>query len=1012
MKRARQNLTAIQLPKRAFTLIERLGVIGIITVLIAILSPVITRAQQATSQIAVPQDHSAVRVEVLEERLAAIAKRMDGCYREAGSRVDIAQFDGNELQRQGRPYPPELTAEIDAADKRLRLQWSKLESERSTIQTKLAQATDGDGGTLLQIRNLSNGGSGETGWFALRQAAVVLSDGIRIVVPARDFKGGAYRDLYSYQCDPSPMVAVYGRQSSNQSIRALISVPRGIHQAQLEISGLDHDKPGIVPIEISINGVRVWSGPNEFKKIGWSDRRYAVPDNAWSRTVERTTSETVAADLNAFESKVADFEKSAPKTADSIDSASRGARQGLVWRKREYPDDWWSRGFLRGICYETDSVLGPEYFRPWFLDNKEYVAKAFDAAKVNLIYEYPSGVDEAGFTKQYREFAKYNDQIGTPSVSVYWPASAPKPTPDMPVPAGLYTNAVRASTGITHELSALTSTGSDPSVLRGVAIDEPRIDDEQRFNQVPEILAAFRDYLKRRAPDLAAAGIVIDSSKPPVLKCTSDADRPAWMEWQYFKMEYATNFYRELSKAMAAQHRIQLLVAQDYSIFEPQVTAFPGYGSKLPIVCTDLYNDGTVTEAFVADLLRSVCKGKSILVTGAGYSARSPDHFYRTQANAMMRADGILTWIYTYAAKYRYQYFFVRPDMKDDRGRQLIDSWRPEYWDIFTRIYTGIANAEQYLVDTQSTAQIGVLYSLRSVIAESAQGSSSANHSQRNSLLTYNALQDLHISVEACMVEGLTPEKLKRFKVLFLIDSQALSATECEMLSSWVRSGGTLVVSGRTSLRDEWGRESHRFALEPILGATFEHTATGQSSFTTNMPGGKGALSVAYAPDFNYAKVRPLDAKILASWGNGDPAFLTAKVGAGRTYLITADRPGEYTCDSDVSSGRYQWSKPGFPELFQSIALAHSVSEPVEILNAPKDVEVQIRRKGEDWIVQLLDWRDQRTVRGMKLSVRMTGKYRASYPMDGVDAGMVQQGQLLSLRPLTIHDMIVLQPEN
>ncbi|RYD89835.1 MAG: hypothetical protein EOP50_16920, partial [Sphingobacteriales bacterium] len=373
-------------------------------------------------------------------------------------------------------------------------------------------------------------------------------------------------------------------------------------------------------------------------------------------------------------------------------------------------------------------------------------------------------------------------------------------------PARLYADADAAHKEADGYLSRLVNGGNDAKTLRGVSIDEPRIENSYRFEDVPEIMAAYRAYLGRRKPVLNKIGVIIDPTAPPVTNVTKDSDLPAWMEWQYFKMEFVAKFYANYSKKMSDQNRIALVVAQDYLDHNTQVAPYQAYGAHLPLVSTDLYNNAGINEAFGMDLLRSVSKGKSLLVNGAGYSARNPSRFQRTLANSMLRADGVITWIYTYASKYRYRYFFIKPNMLDDRGRSLLDSWKPEYWDILSKTYSGMKKAEPYISDTTSTAQVGVLYSMRSVVAESAQGSALSSQILRNALYTFNALQDIHRSVEACMLEGLTPEKLRRYRVLYLIDGQSLTADECARLRRWVQDGGTLVVSGRTGLKDEWGR--------------------------------------------------------------------------------------------------------------------------------------------------------------------------------------------------------------
>lgn len=952
----------------------------------------------------------AATVEQVEQAHVSVAMQMDTAYREAGSRIDIAGFDLAEAARQGRSVPKVLGDRVAKADRELRAEWLALENTRLGIARRISLLSDTNGGNALTIENLSDGGSGEADWFALRQATVVLGNGQRIEIAPRDFKGGTYRDSYSYQCEPAAMVAVYGRQSTTHTARAAVTVATKPHGAILEISGLDQDKPGRTPIRVSLNGVKVTEGPNEFQKIGWSEKQYAIPDAAWGAVTVQEAPADVLKDIEGWKARILTFAAQGKASADAIDTVTRPIRANLVWKKRNYGTDWWKHTFLRAMCYETDSILGPEYNRPWFPDNKEYIAKAFDAAGVNLIYDYPGGDYGALGVKQYSELARHNDPIGTPVIEVFWPSAQPAANPAKPdPPARLFEDADTAHKLLDGYLSRLIGGGNARETLRGVAVDEPRILKEDRFEDSPVIRAAFKAYLLRRHPMLQKAGVSIDTEAPPVVTVKTKTDLPAWMEWQYFKAEYVSDFYVKFGQKLGAQKRIALPVIQDYLNFEPQSAPYPAYGEKLPMVATDLYNNAGINEAFGMDLLRSVTKGKALLVNGSGYSARNPSRFARTQANAMLRADGVLTWIYTYASKYRYRYFFLKPGMLDDRGRSLLDSWKPEYWDILDKTYRGMAKAEPFLTNTTSTAQIGVLYSMRSVVAASAFGAGESQQVYRNVLYTYNALQDLHRSVEACMIEGLTADKLKRYRVLYLIDAQSLTAAECARLRDWVKTGGTLVVSGRTGLKDEWGRDLPNYALADLMGVHYKAEAKAQSAIAVSGASLTPA-AIKYDPQMGYATVDNTGASVLGSWANGDAALLKNKYGQGQTYTITANRPGEYLCDSEPKSGRFKWQQPGFPELFSSIAKLHVRSEPVKIVNAPKDLEVQIRRKGKAWIVQLLDWRDGRTVKDLKLAVSLPGVWKASYAMEGKEAGSVKASKPLSLRSVNVHDMVVLQP--
>lgn len=75
----------------------------------------------------------------------------------------------------------------------------------------------------------------------------------------------------------------------------------------------------------------------------------------------------------------------------------------------------------------------------------------------------------------------------------------------------------------------------------------------------------------------------------------------------------------------------------------------------------------------------------------------------------------------------------------------------------------------------------------------------------------WNAIQDCHV----------TAEQLGRYRVLIAPHAACLSAPQIQTIMTFVRNGGTLIVTGETSLFDENGRRRSDFGLAEALGVSY-----------------------------------------------------------------------------------------------------------------------------------------------------------------------------------------------
>ena len=100
-------------------------------------------------------------------------------------------------------------------------------------------------------------------------------------VPPQQFAGAQIFENYHWFCEPRTAVCIRGRMTEVSQARAVLDLkddPPG-RAAVLEVEGQDSDKQWCppTPIEILVNGRKVFEGPNGFVKRGWSKRTWTLP---------------------------------------------------------------------------------------------------------------------------------------------------------------------------------------------------------------------------------------------------------------------------------------------------------------------------------------------------------------------------------------------------------------------------------------------------------------------------------------------------------------------------------------------------------------------------------------------------------------------------------------------------------------------------------------------------------------------------------------------------------------
>jgi len=86
----------------------------------------------------------------------------------------------------------------------------------------------------------------------------------------------------------------------------------------------------------------------------------------------------------------------------------------------------------------------------------------------------------------------------------------------------------------------------------------------------------------------------------------------------------------------------------------------------------------------------------------------------------------------------------------------------------------------------------------------------------------FQLLKDLHYQAEPFHDSQLDLTKLKTYRAVWIPNAVCLSEADCRALSDYVREGGLVIATHRTSLADEVGNPRKDFGLSDLFGASFD----------------------------------------------------------------------------------------------------------------------------------------------------------------------------------------------
>ena len=826
-------------------------------------------------------------------RHQAVGHDLDTAYYEAGSRLDVARYDLAEARRQGRSVPQEVVRELDNFNEELRSRWLALDQQRSELRLALTELPPA-GRYVLSIE-VDGGPTAARPWLGITEARFTDAEGREYEIPAVDFTGGAYRRGYAYQVPKRDAVFVYGRPSSNHTMRVGFDLPEDFDATglvTLELTGLDDLKPGRTPVRVSLNGITVYRGDNGFDEGLWRTLQYPVPAKAF--TVEVPRGRVLSGLLQALQSldqEAEAFQAQAQRDVGRLCGLAEPYTSGLVYDAPMPDRDFWKHEFIRGMCVAR------------FQQDEQHHAKWMHDLGVNLVYSYAGRYSPL---EELPDLLNWTQQLGLP---VFHNPKSLMTTSGESLHLG---EPARAVQNALIELAEARGGATQPLHL---AVDEPKFRDELAVD--PVIRQAFVDYAKAHAQPLREAGVdpeQLPGKLPPVLD-GSDGSRCWWMLWQLFRRDLMGSHFAGFWEAGRAEGVTPFTIIQFFLESEPQLASYSSVGASMPLVSTDIYRNGGYVESVSVQLLANANDGTTVLTAGSGYGARSERTLARSMAIAMMHADGLLEWTDIYLSKYREPKAFWRT-ISDDRGRSLLENWDPDYFSVTHDMYRRMYHARHYLGHGVSRAKVAVLLSERTLIALS---DGNIKPIFDATVSTYAYLAQRGIPVDVRLVESTGAQALSRYGVVLLPGAEVLTESQRATLEAYVQAGGVLVSSGRTGTRDAWGR---LLEADSPPGGLFVGTST-PAEVLAKSPSGAPVLTRHAVADGQW-------------WHCVQPTAVSSKA------LI--DAQGEQTSAAK--------------QLQQNLLGDAHVVDGVRLAQPRRGMELQVKVKGDALIVHVLDWAD------------------------------------------------------
>ncbi|MCL4402616.1 MAG: beta-galactosidase trimerization domain-containing protein, partial [Acidobacteria bacterium] len=235
----------------------------------------------------------------------------------------------------------------------------------------------------------------------------------------------------------------------------------------------------------------------------------------------------------------------------------------------------------------------------------------------------------------------------------------------------------------------------------------------------------------------------------------------------------------------------------------------------------------------------------------------------------------------------------------------------------------------------------------------------------------YSALMETHMPAAVLTERDIVSRRWRGTKAIVVDAAECLSGDCCQALADYVRNGGGLVVTGRSSLRDGEGRLLPNFGLASLLGADYQGMTPKWYSFLN--PEGTHPVTAGLEPGFPLSVYATLQVRVAAKPGahalgtivnpmpgfhmgyppqehTGVPGLLVREHGKGRVVYVSAALGAIYC----------RVNHPDYRRLMVNAVQWAAACAPAVTVDAPGTVE-------------MVAWRDESSRRTIVHLVNRTG---------------------------------------
>ncbi|MFA6715053.1 MAG: ThuA domain-containing protein [Victivallaceae bacterium] len=549
--------------------------------------------------------------------------------------------------------------------------------------------------------------------------------------------------------------------------------------------------------------------------------------------------------------------------------------------------------------------------------------------------------------------------------------------------------------------------------FRGIFLDEWT----NGGGKCPCCIKAFKDYLKKKYPNAEFEKLGIKDIDRDVTagNMAREKNQALWMEHQEFNARQMLDTFRELSDHVHSLD--EKFIFWPVSMVDTIGFAHAEFSRIGDISSLDPYYDTKAVEPFFCDLQKKTTA--LLFELFVGYQYWGGDWVKKAGLDlsiGTVHADGISYFIWPLFWKYPPR-TCVDPHTK----------WTPGMWEAVKDAVDRANKVKDYLVGAKDICDTAILYSERSrlVLGRSYLA---------QQVGAYSIFTQEHIPAAPVYAENLTPDMLQDYSVLVMLDAVALTEKQMDIIRNWVKKGGILLASARSTGFDQWGGKLKDYRLNDLFGASFLKRVRSDKIIRMKISSSHPSLGklseadeISYNNVFGYDLVKPTGrGKLVARWEDGNPALIINDYGKGKVVFCTASGLG-FCCDkyknnengyySDFINSRYL---SGIGDFFANVVIAglknRKKSLPFRMINCPGHVETVMKRKGGNYILHLLNYDPAgKTVKGVsaEICVPAAGKPKIFYPADKTAVPyLLKEGRIcLKVRNFDVHEMIVIQYE-